>query len=64
VVGFIKRREEKIFSGGEIMSEPVILSSSTLVMWKAIDRVLQKLDALEKRVEEIEKELKELKEVK
>jgi tetrahydromethanopterin S-methyltransferase subunit G len=31
-----------------------------LAMWKAIDRVLQKLDALEKRVEEVEKELKEL----
>ena len=46
------------------MSEPVKLSSSTVAMWKAIDRVFQKLDALEKRVEEIEKELKELKEAK
>ena len=48
-----------------------ISSKTTLAMWKAIDRVLQKLDALEKRVEElkkrveeVEKELEEIKEVK
>jgi hypothetical protein len=39
-------------------------SGTTFAVWEAIDRVLQKLNALEKRVEEIEKELKELKEVK
>jgi len=39
-------------------------SGTTFTMWKAIDRVLQKLDALEKRVEEVEKELEEIKEVK
>lgn len=35
-------------------------SGTTFAMWKAIDRVLQKLDELEKRAEQVEKELKEL----
>jgi len=32
-------------------------SVTTLAMWKAIDRVLIKLEELEKRVEEVEKEI-------